>query len=211
MINKLIFTLNSELELTGKEIADALWLAVHIQPSQLVEDNNTNQSNSTLNALEKADEPLLNQTRDNIKSESSQKQSSKQEPQGDIYNPEKDTSGSNSGNLTFKVPDARSLREPLTLTRAMRPLMRRVPSSTNTVLDEAATVKRIADEKNWIPVLKPAMEPWLDIALVVDESASMLIWQHTITEFKRLLEHYGIFRDVRTWGLKIDEGAMRFC
>ena len=46
---------------------------------------------------------------------------------------------------------------------------------------------------------------WLDLALVIDESQSMPIWGHTIKELKRLVQHYGIFRDVRIWGLITDE------
>ena len=41
----------------------------------------------------------------------------------------------------------------------------------------------------------------LDLALVVDESDSMLIWRRTVTELQRLLENYGVFRTVRVWGL----------
>jgi hypothetical protein len=97
------------------------------------------------------------------------------------------------------------LREPLTLARALKPLMRRIPSGRELVLDEAATIQRIVDEGLWIPVLRPTVEPWLDLELVVDEAISMQIWRHTIRELERLLKNYGIFRDVRVWGLITNE------
>ena len=105
----------------------------------------------------------------------------------------------------MRVPDAPSLREPLTLAQALKPLMFRVESGRKTVLDEIVTVERTAAVGICIPILKAEPEPWLDVALVVDESKSMLIWRHTIWELKRLLEHYGVFRDVRAWGLVSDE------
>ena len=125
-----------------------------------------------------------------------------QEPQGEIV-----PQGSRSPNLgrsqelAFQVPDVRSLREPLTLARSLRPLLRRIATGNSTVLNEAATIQRIVEEQLWIPVLQPSLEPWLDLALVVDESDSMLIWRRTVTELQRLLENYGVFRTVRVWGL----------
>jgi hypothetical protein len=69
--------------------------------------------------------------------------------------------------------------------------MRRIPSGTTLVLDESATTQRIADEGLWLPVLRPTLEPWLDLELVVDEGISMQIWRHTIRELERLLKNYG--------------------
>jgi CheY-like chemotaxis protein len=122
------------------------------------------------------------------------------EPKAGIYprNPQESLVGSG---LSLRVPDAPSLREPLTLARALKPLMRRMPSGSTLVLDEAATTQQIAETGLWLPVLKPTLEPWLDLELVVDEGISMQIWRHTIGELERLLKNYGIFRDVRVWGL----------
>lgn len=53
--------------------------------------------------------------------------------------------------------------------------------------------------------MRPAPERWLELALVVDEGESMMLWTQTIKEFKQLLERHGAFRDVRTWGLFSDE------
>ncbi len=107
--------------------------------------------------------------------------------------------------MPIRIPDAPSLREPLNLAQSLRPLMRRVPTGHRTILDEVATVDRIAREKVCLPVLRSEPEPWLDLALVIDESQSMLIWRQTIRELQRLLKNYGIFRYLRVWGIKLDD------
>ena len=83
--------------------------------------------------------------------------------------------------------------------------MRRIASGRKVILDEIATAKRIAEHKIYLPIVKPETEPWLDLALVIDESQSMTIWRHTIEDLKRLVQNYGVFRDVRIWGLVTDE------
>ncbi|NEP29375.1 SAV_2336 N-terminal domain-related protein, partial [Moorena sp. SIO3I6] len=81
---------------------------------------------------------------------------------------------------------------------------------TQTVIDEEETVTQIVEKKIWTPVLKPAPERWLDLALVVEE-CSTVIWQEIIAEFQKLTELQGAFRDVRSWSLRVDkDGAIRF-
>ena len=86
----------------------------------------------------------------------------------------------------------------------MRPLNRTVPSRHDVLLDEEATVNRIADERLWFPVFKPAPERWLDLALVVDRYESMSIWRRPVAELQGLLERLGAFNDVRLWMLDQD-------
>jgi hypothetical protein len=109
--------------------------------------------------------------------------------------------GGTVGGLPLRVPAAQALPGALQLGRALRPLMRRVASRTLLQLDEEETVCRIADEQIWMPVLAPARERWLDVALLIDTHGSMLIWHQAVREIRRLLEHQGAFRDVRTWTL----------
>jgi len=82
---------------------------------------------------------------------------------------------------------------------------RQVPSKNEFILDETATVEQIAEEKLLLPVMSPAPERWLELALVVDEGASMMLWKQTIKEFEQLLERHGAFGDVRSWGLFLSE------
>ncbi len=100
---------------------------------------------------------------------------------------------------TMRAPAPAALPEQLALGRAMRPLNRTVPSRHDVLLDEEATVSRIADERLWLPVLKLAPERWLDLALVVDCYESMSIWRRPVAELQGLLERLGAFNDVRLW------------
>ena len=205
MIDQLITALSKEVEMSAAEIADTIWLALQMQefPSESVSSSLPVKTEDE-REIKKPENQLNQQTLPKTSELGKTPNQSPEEPKAGIY-PRNEQQTSKSSNLSFKVPDAPSLREPLTLARALKPLMRRVPSGRELVLDEAATIQRIADEGLWIPVLKSAVEPWLDLELVVDESISMQIWRHTIREWERLLKNYGIFRDVRVWGLITDE------
>ncbi|GBE90953.1 SAV_2336 N-terminal domain-related protein [Nostoc cycadae] len=194
MIDQLITALSKEVEMSAEEIADTIWLALQLHGFQ---------AESVSYDIQKDERTLSKPQSHTTQLEEIPNQRPKEQKAG-IYLPTKQKTSKSLG-LSFKVPDAPSLRQPLTFARALKPLMRRVPSGKELVLDEAATVQRIADEGLWIPVLKPAVEPWLDLELVVDEAISMQIWRYTIRELERLLKNYGIFRDVRVWGLITDE------
>ena len=106
--------------------------------------------------------------------------------------------------MIFARPGETVLPGKLALGRALRPLMRRVPVGDRVELDEEATVRRIADEGNWLPVLRPALDRWLELNLVVDEWPSMDVWRETIAEVRHFFEQLGAFRSVRIWGLQTD-------
>jgi len=101
----------------------------------------------------------------------------------------------------FKTPAATMLPGALNLGRALRPLMRQVASRKRYILNEEATVQRIAENCLWLPVLQGAPERWFEMALVIDRSNSMVIWQPTIAELRVLLERHGAFRKVRIWNM----------
>lgn len=206
-IDALITGLSKELELSATEIADTIWLAMQIEvsPAESIATAGLRE-NPPQPPLERGEQevlPELQQT-DRLDLDEPTPQPPSDEPKAGIYpyNPQEPSLGSG---LSLKVPDAPSLREPLTLARALKPLMRRLPSGMTMALDEAATTQQIAETGLWLPVQKPTLEPWLDLELVVDEGISMQIWRHTIGELERLLKNYGIFRDVRVWGLTVDE------
>ncbi|WP_395107944.1 SAV_2336 N-terminal domain-related protein [Actinomadura sp. SCN-SB] len=106
-----------------------------------------------------------------------------------------------------RAPLPPGIARPLPLSRALRPLKRTAPSRTETVLDEEATVGRIADERIWAPVLVPARTRWLDLALVIDGHRSMELWHQLAGELRALLEETGAFRDVRTWVMERQPGG----
>ncbi|NEO54148.1 MAG: hypothetical protein F6K54_14310 [Okeania sp. SIO3B5] len=204
MIDELITALSKKAGMSTEEIADTIWLALQIQESQsesvspdfsLVEEDIGANKNKTTSSDSKPQTPDSNETR---KNRDSQSQKAKIYPQSQQQ--------TESLDLSFKTPNAPSLRQPLTLARALKPLMRRIPAGTNFVVDEAATIEHIANTKLWLPVLRPTLEPWLDLELVVDESISMQIWRQTIRDLEKLLKNYGIFRDVRVWGMTANDG-----
>ncbi len=209
MIDNVVAALGLGLNLTDEEIADVLWLAVQMQQfgdGVISEQGDRNEalenSGSNRESPKQPAQPLRDADRDR------QDENKKDEQNFEVHSKNAqndDRSTRRSDELQLKIPDARSLQEPLELARSLRPLMRRVPSQVNTLLDEEATVRRIAEEKIWCPVLRPALEPWLDLALVIDDSASMLMWRHTIAELQHFLSSYGVFRDVRVWRLGTDK------
>jgi len=107
-----------------------------------------------------------------------------------------------SKGIPFPTPTAPALRKTLAIARSMRPLMRKVDSYRQMVLDEDATAEQTAEQQFCMTVVKPDQERWLEIALVVEESASSFLWQETIRDFKQILERQGAFRSVVVWYLQ---------
>jgi hypothetical protein len=197
MMQPFVSVLGTELALTSKEIADIIWLAIQMQGSGEGMEVATQLEQSKEGSLPLRTTPTPPQTKPDLKP---------QVGSAEVHLNQPTSNQAGFGNLlALMVPDARSLREPLSLARSLKPLLRRIVCGSSKVLDETATVERIINEQLWLPILKPALEPWLDLALVVDESDSMQLWQRTIAELQRLLSNYGVFRDVRIWGLVTDE------
>lgn len=102
---------------------------------------------------------------------------------------------------------AAALPQALDLARALRPFKRQWPRGRRLRLDIDATVTAYAETNRLVPVFRPAPERWFDVAVVVDDSPSIAIWDQTIAEFGRTLEQVGAFRQVRTWRLAVDGDA----
>jgi WD40 repeat protein/HEAT repeat protein len=200
-MNRFVAALGEELSLTSEEIADILWLVVQMgelpQPaaSDAIEGSDAGKSRSP---QRNDPPPKKNPIEPQIPDTSP--------PPAEIHLA--NDRSSFGGGLAISVPDARSLREPLKLARSLKPLLQRVASGWSNVLDEEATILKIDREQIWMPVLKPNLEAWLDLVLVVDESISMQIWQRTISELQRFLAHYGVFRDVRVYSLVVEDNQV---
>ncbi|MBE9231687.1 formylglycine-generating enzyme family protein [Cuspidothrix issatschenkoi LEGE 03284] len=210
-LKQLISRLNGHLNLTGEDIADVIWLGLEQQkysaktPGEVITNNEDEQP-------PKPKVPISPPSSTNNEDQKDNGDKQPPKPKVPISPP------SSTNNFDYKIKgktlpirhtDPRSLREPLEFVKALRPLMRRVDSGRQTILDEIETVKLIAEQSTGeqricIPVLKSEPEPWLDLALVIDDNSSMIIWRKLIEELKEILEHYGIFREVRTWGLTKD-------
>ena len=207
-LKQLISRLNINLGLTGEDIADVLWLALkqqeysaqtteppHIIVNECPETENLTQPDSNISDNQDPIETPLPPER---------KRSEKLHPPSSSTYQGQTVSSLKGKTLPLRHIDPPSLRKPLKFAKALRPLMRRVESGRKTILDEVETVQRTAEETICIPILKSEPEPWLDLALVIDDNSSMVLWKHLIKDLKQLLEHYGIFREVRTWGLTTD-------
>jgi hypothetical protein len=106
-----------------------------------------------------------------------------------------------------RVPAVPVLPRALEISRALRPFSRRQKSKRLFVLDEEETAEQAARHQlNFLlPFQRPAPERWFDLALVVEDTPSLSVWKQTISEFARLLERQGAFRDVRQWQLRFEE------
>ena len=190
MIKDLINILNNiGLQLTAEEIADILWLAQHIDKPE---------SSGTANAKAVL-KPDSGKSECQDKSAGSAK-SERESARTGVYPIESEGNeiiSSGMGGLSIRIPGASALPGQMAIERALRPLMRKVPSRNRFVFDEEATVRQIAESDNWLPVMRPEPSRWLDVILVVDESSSMAIWHQTISELKSLLERHGAFRNVQ--------------
>ncbi|KYC36511.1 hypothetical protein WA1_43255 [Scytonema hofmannii PCC 7110] len=206
MIGSLIARLEKAgLELNAEEIADILWLANQMEQV-------TQKSSETKQALEGSSQPPTQ-----IKSTSANTaQTSPPLPTPSIKEPtvpayasdtlpessSSDKSSPTLEGLPFKAPAVAALQNSLALGRSIRPLMRKVPSRTELVLDEEGTARQIAEYQVWSPVLQPARERWLELVLVVEETRTTVVWAQTIAEFQKLMEQHGAFRNVYTWSLQ---------
>lgn len=91
---------------------------------------------------------------------------------------------------------------------ALRPLRRKQRSPAAGAIDEVATVRRATEDDLWLPVYRPVAERWLELALVVDEALSMLVWHEVARELRRVFRRAAAFRDVRVWRLATEDASV---
>ena len=202
MLDQWIKTLSSDnIDLSATEIADVCWLA-------LIQKQFGTQKNKR---KAPASQPLTTTSSPQTTGTNQPSEPTAPPPRTPPRRPPPSKSGglfvkdplqpSTQESKSLRAPTAPALRDPLALARALRPLMQQRAIGTGTQLDESATVQKIAEERVWWPITKPQTEKWLELAIVVDESTSMLLWRRHIQEITRFFKHYGVFRDVRVWGL----------
>ena len=196
------FLKQKKVDLDPEGVADMLWLATRITPTQLGE----------VPVSKQPSKPPETKTRPTQREQQPEEEPTYPLTVPPSQQPEPETKSvptSKSPGLTVETPAAPALRQPLDLGRALRPLMCRVPSRTDYILDEEATAIRMAERKWWTPVMVPAPERWLSVALVVEQSDTTAIWQDMIHAFQALLERQGAFRDVRRWRLDVENGVVQ--
>ena len=106
---------------------------------------------------------------------------------------------------SFATPRGSALPRSLELGRALRPFKRAWAPGPRRVLDIDATARDYARSGELLPTLRARPERFLDLALVVDRSPSMAVWQEVAEEFATVLNRLGAFKRVRTWDLMMDD------
>ncbi len=204
----LIRILEKELKLTGTEIAEILWLTLQSSPHSSTSGSTSGTSSSTTSGSTSSSGSGTTSGSTSGTGSSTTSGSTSSTGSGTTnFVPVSPINGGNSSrkkksgsSLPIKVPDVASLRHPLQIAKALRPLIQYIASGKAVFLDEEATINRIAElEGICIPVLKSPLELRFDLALVVDKSDSMIFWQRATQELQQLLKHYGIFRNMQTW------------
>jgi hypothetical protein len=220
MIRRLIEALHAAKldHLSGEEIADLLWLAVQRErgrgasrpelsdmPGGRLGDDQRRDERSIRSTV---DDPSA-QWKDSSFDAGKEPATSSGGSSRNVYLPDstdsEDHGSRGFGGIGFPAPGVAALPNQLAIGRSLRPLSLRIPSPVEMVFDIEATVRRIAEERTWIPLRRPATERWLELALVIDESANMVIWRQTVDELQSLLERQGAFRTVTRWGMRADQ------
>ena len=111
--------------------------------------------------------------------------------------------------LPIKLPDTGIFRNTLQLGRLAKPLKKKINSRIVQELDIKETVRRSAELSTpqfpiYFPVLTPKKEHWLDVALLIEDSESMILWQSLLKEVREFLENLGAFRDIKCYRIKWD-------
>ena len=182
--------------LLDEDIADTLWLAAQMGGNQVPT------SEPAPNEDEADDETIDGGSRDTTIAPPPAELPSPTVP---AYPQRSQPQSSESGEalpdtgLPLNIQTAPALQNARGIGQALRPLMRKAPSRVAQVFDEAATVDRVAEEEIWFPVLKPALERWFDLELVVEKGPLSFVWEASLAEFQQVLERQGAFRHIRTW------------
>lgn len=196
---------DAKLDFDAIDLADILWLAQFVEPAKSSRPDTPQQ---------KSAEQIPKHTQKNDHSEPkvnlySDKSLFENKPKDITSGQKLDKKAEKQSGTPFSVPAAPALRNRLDLARSLRPLMRKIPSSTRFELDEDATVAQIAETGVWLPVVRPVAERWLQLDLVVEESKTTIIWERAIMELNHLVEYQGAFRSVRTWRLSAQTGKLQ--
>ncbi|WP_240139808.1 SAV_2336 N-terminal domain-related protein [Streptomyces sp. MUM 178J] len=121
--------------------------------------------------------------------------------------------GGGGGWESLLAPAPPMLPRRLALQRALRPLRRRVRSAHGWELDAEGTAHRIAaldaPRALWLPVLRAKRERWLHLRFVFDTGPTMTMWRPLLRELRRAFAQTGAFRTVDTVRVGPDGAAPR--
>ncbi len=184
----------AELGFNAEDVADAAWLAQFIPAEPLPEDL----GEPEIRDDDSQDTPII-ERREGTTTEGTLPVATTPatSPQAN------ETEDAPPAGIPIQIPAAPALRARRDLAKALRPLMRKVPSRTATMFDADATTEQIAEQGIWTAVMAPAPERWFELAIVVEQSRSTPLWQDTLAELKLLTERQGAFRRGSTWQIQM--------
>ncbi|WP_313926639.1 formylglycine-generating enzyme family protein [Anabaena sp. FACHB-1237] len=207
--DQFITTLEKELNLTGTEIAEVLWLAqqtctpisVEKKPNSSLETNKDNPNNQSENTPPQI--PNKPQKPEQMRGNSEQEPP----PPVPVAVITKSPNDYPDSGLSINIPDVSSLPYPRKIAKALHPLIQYIAYGKPVLLNEKATVELMAELNGiCIPILQQRTELKFDLVFVIDKSDSMIFWQRIIKELQQILKHYGIFRHIQTLGISQDKG-----
>ncbi|MGC1305824.1 MAG: formylglycine-generating enzyme family protein [Phormidesmis sp.] len=195
-ISKLIKLLADEQQFNGTEIAETLWLAMRIEPVD------------ELTPLPPAEKPKRSPPPPVTPGEDTEDRSSAAEDNRPAPRASVETAAPQAGVLPTKalpvwIADPSMLRDPLAVMRALKPLLLRGGAGMGRLLDESATVDKIARTGLWLPILAAENEPWFDLILVVDRGSSMHLWQRLVDDLVLVFQQYGAFRNLQVFEMVV--------
>jgi formylglycine-generating enzyme required for sulfatase activity len=204
----------TEYQLDPTEIAEVLWLALRLPPLEADNDDTdgADEDNQSSGQTADVENDSNNPPAEDHPDQADQDDESDEEDRNSFgIAPELPSGILPQNSLPISVPDADLLDDTLPLVRALKPLLKKIESQLMSTVNEAETVDRIAETDIWSPVLDPDQEPWFEVALVIDGSPAMSLWQRLIQDIQQLLRCYGSFRDFRVWQLAVSHDGVGLC
>jgi len=186
----------ADLGFDAEDVADAAWLAQFMPAEPVPDDAGETAADDSPDApiIERREGPTTEGTLPVATAPATSPQTN-------------DTENAPPEGIPIQIPAAPALRARRDLAKALRPLMRKVPSRTTTVFDAEATTEHIAEQGIWTAVMTPAPERWFELVIVVEQSRSTPLWQDTLAELKLLAERQGAFRRVSTWQIQMQSNG----
>jgi len=194
LVERLIELLGKDLQLTSREISEIIWLALERRKNPEDEVEQTEDDSPPPELIDKTP----------VSTQAPLQEPLTSKPIGEIVPKTGHQSSHLSPNvLPIKIPDAAVIRHPLDLARALLPLalMGQMADDSEKILNEIATAEKTAKQsipgkRLPVPVFQSVKKPYFDLLLVIDGSESMIFWRGVTDELKKVLKHYGIFRNV---------------
>lgn len=207
MIEALVAALRgSGLDLDWREVADALWLAQHSSAAVEAAPNRSAQPDAAAGLDAAAGQPDASSLTPAGAARSRPLLSEASRPGGLLS---RGPAGNRSAaELVLRISAQDALPGRHEIERALRPLKRVRQAGRADQLDVSATVDHYCETGLLIPVMTPRIEQRFDVAVVVDGTPSMVVWQQTVAVLADLLERHGAFRRVSRWTLHADEAEI---